>query len=44
MCGITSAKLTLRKKMIAIIGQLTSEEKQRQSRKVFEKVSIQRNN
>ena len=40
MCGITFAKLTLRKKMKVIIGQLTSEEKQRQSRKVFEKLSV----
>ena len=38
MCAITIAKLTLRKKMKVIIGQLTSEEKQRQSRKVFEKL------
>lgn len=40
MYGIKSAKLALRKKMKNIITQLSMEEKQRQSMKVFEKVSI----
>ncbi|XP_034176692.2 methenyltetrahydrofolate synthetase [Osmia lignaria lignaria] len=38
MCGINSAKLNLRKKMKTIIAQLSAEEKQRQSRIVFEKL------
>ncbi|XP_003700587.2 methenyltetrahydrofolate synthetase [Megachile rotundata] len=38
MCGIRSAKLTLRKQMKYIIAQLSADEKQRQSRKVFEKL------
>lgn len=40
MTGIKSAKFALRKKMENIISQLSTEEKQRQSMKVFEKVSI----
>lgn len=38
MCVTQSAKTVLRKKIKLIIEQLTSEEKQRQSKKVFEKV------
>ena len=38
MCGINSAKLNLRKKIKTIIAQLSAEEKQRQSRIVFEKL------
>lgn len=40
MAGVKSAKIALRKKMQDIIPQLSTEEKQRQSRIVFEKVSI----
>lgn len=40
MTGIKSAKFALRKKMKNIIAQLSTEEKQRQSMKVFNKVSI----
>lgn len=40
MAGIKSAKSALRKKMKDIITQLNIEEKQRQSMKVFDKVSI----
>lgn len=40
MTGIKSAKFVLRKKMKNIIAQLSTEEKQRQSMKVFNKVSI----
>ncbi|XP_076244302.1 methenyltetrahydrofolate synthetase [Calliopsis andreniformis] len=38
MCGLKSAKDILRKKLKIIIRQLTSEEKQRQSKLVFEKL------
>ncbi|XP_017795554.1 PREDICTED: 5-formyltetrahydrofolate cyclo-ligase, partial [Habropoda laboriosa] len=38
MCGIKATKLALRKKMKTIVAQLSAEEKQRQSRKVFEKL------
>ncbi|CAK9799445.1 5-formyltetrahydrofolate cyclo-ligase [Anthophora quadrimaculata] len=38
MCGIKAAKLALRKKMKTIIAQLNAEEKQRQSKRIFEKL------
>lgn len=40
MAGVKSAKTALRKEMKDIILQLSTEEKQRQSRIIFEKVSI----
>ncbi|XP_076635262.1 methenyltetrahydrofolate synthetase [Colletes latitarsis] len=38
MCGIKAAKHLLRKKMKNVIAQLNSEEKQRQSKNVFQKL------
>ncbi|XP_043264442.1 5-formyltetrahydrofolate cyclo-ligase [Colletes gigas] len=38
MCGIKAAKHLLRKKMNNVIAQLSSEEKQRQSKNVFQKL------
>ena len=40
MAGVKSTKIALRKEMKDIILQLSTEEKQRQSRIVFKKVSI----
>lgn len=44
MCKVNAAKHLLREKMKNVIEQLSSEEKQRQSKEVFEKVSTQRSN